>query len=478
VFSRLRLVEPFLRRALRGPCRVPPGGPVLIAVSGGADSTALLLGLASLARELRLEVRAAHLHHGLRGREADADLRFVADLCGRLGVPLTSARWNTRLRMQRRGLSGQAGLRVLRAEFLAGTARQTGAAVIATAHTADDQLETLLLRLLRGSGLKGLGAMSARRGVWIRPLLEVPRATIEADLRAHGVPWREDASNHDRRYARSRVRHDVIPALVGALGPHAGPAADARARLVSRTVSGLRELRSARRVLDRLAIRLRSRGVGIQAGEIELDTAAWRTYPHAIRRNLLGRLWTRMEAARGLTQGQAQAVLALLDTRRGGAVVSLPGGWVARRDRASVRLQHSRPSPKLDKSLSVPVAVPGEVAWEGVRVGARWLSGPRARARLQTGTLEGELFAADGIRGSLELRSASAHDVFVPFGHRRGRPLGRFLAHQRVPLAGREHPLVLADEGGILWLVGVRRAARAPITSSTRRALWIRTERS
>ena len=106
--------------------------------------------------DLGLRLHAAHLHHGLRGAEADADLEFVRALCERLGVPLTAARWDTRARLRRRGLSGQAGLRTLRREFLLAAARRAGAHAIVTAHTADDQLETLLMRLARGAGLSGL----------------------------------------------------------------------------------------------------------------------------------------------------------------------------------------------------------------------------------------------------------------------------------------------------------------------------------
>ncbi len=115
---RLRRIEPVLRRALGGPCALPPGSRLLVAVSGGADSVALLLGLRNLAREFSLSLDAAHLNHGLRGREADRDLDFVRGLCARLGVPLQAARWDCRARLRRRGLSGEAGLRALRREFL------------------------------------------------------------------------------------------------------------------------------------------------------------------------------------------------------------------------------------------------------------------------------------------------------------------------------------------------------------------------
>ena len=162
---RLRRLEPVLRRALRGPCRLPAGSTLLVAVSGGADSTALLVALASLARESGLVIRAGHLHHGLRGAEADSDLVHVRELCERLQIPLAAARWDCTARMRRRGLRGEAGLRVLRREFLLAAARRTGASAIATAHTADDQLETLLMRLARGTGFTGMAGMRAPRRV-------------------------------------------------------------------------------------------------------------------------------------------------------------------------------------------------------------------------------------------------------------------------------------------------------------------------
>src|SRR5262245_19480690 len=215
---RLRRLEPVLRRALRGPCRLPAGSTLLVAVSGGADSTALLVALASVAREFSLTLRAAHLHHGLRGADADGDLAHVRALCGRLAVPLKAARWDCAARMRRRGTSGEAGLRALRREFLLTAMRRAGATAIATAHTADDQLETPRLRLSRGSGLTGLAGMRARHGVWLKPLLLATRADVERDLAQHGLSWCEDASNASPAFTRNRIRHAVIPALLDALG--------------------------------------------------------------------------------------------------------------------------------------------------------------------------------------------------------------------------------------------------------------------
>jgi tRNA(Ile)-lysidine synthase len=327
---RLRRIEPVLRHALRGPCLLPPGSRLLVAVSGGADSTALLVALASVAREFGLSLAAAHLHHGLRGREADADLEHVRGLCRRLGVPLEAARWDTRSRMRREGLSGEGGLRTLRRRFLAAARARAGAAAIATAHTADDQLETLLMRLARGTGLAGLGGMRPRRGAWLKPLLGATREDITRDLRGAGVSWREDASNRERDAFRNRVRLDVVPALAAALSPGAGPAA--RAGLARRAEAAAAEARDARRVVERLAGRTRAR-----AGT-RMDTGVLARAPRAVRLAALRRWWADRTGGRdGLTRPHREMLLRLV-AGHGDGEVGLPGGWTARRRSGSLAL--------------------------------------------------------------------------------------------------------------------------------------------
>ncbi len=337
---RARRLEPVLRRALRGPCALPPGNRLLVAVSGGADSVALLVGLRGVAAEFGLALHAAHLHHGLRGAEADADLEFVRALCTRLGVPLAAARWDTRARMKRRGLSGENGLRILRREFLRAAAARANAAAIATAHTADDQLETVLLRLLRGAGLPGLGGMGARRGVWLKPLLEATRADVEADLGALGQPWREDATNREPLFARNRIRHDAIPALLRALDPGLDPAR-ARAALARRVTAAAREARDAGRAL-RMWIHGRARAWRVRRDAIELDSAAVRFYPVAARRTVLREVWKRLApAGPGLTHRHLAALTSQIAASRTGWRVALPGGVCAASDRGMVRFERS-----------------------------------------------------------------------------------------------------------------------------------------
>lgn len=344
--KRLRRVEPVLRRALSGDCALPAGSRILVAVSGGADSLALLLGLQRVAHEFGLELTAAHLHHGLRGSDADGDLRFVRAMCRRLGVPCEAARWDARRRMARRGLTGQAGLRTLRREFLQDAAEHAGAVAIATAHTADDQLETLLLRIGRGSGLTGLAGIRPRQGLFIRPLLEATRADVEADLRNAGQEWREDGSNASPHYTRNRIRHIAIPGLVAALHPGRDQAR-ARDGLARQAAQAARALREAGAALDRHWTRPLLLSAGrIQGQESTLDSRGVAPYPAAAQRMVLRRFWRRLsKSGTGLTHRHLDALCRLMAGGRRGGEVRLPDGWVAAREGHLLRFRRPEGRP-------------------------------------------------------------------------------------------------------------------------------------
>ena len=474
---RMRRLEPVLRRAFAGPCPVRRGDRVLVAVSGGADSVALLVALDALAPELGFSLHAAHLNHGLRGPEADQDQAFVSALCDRLGVPLAAARWDCRGRMRRRGLSGQAGLRTLRREFLTSMARRVGANRIATAHTADDQLETMLLRLARGTGLAGLAGMRPAHAVWIKPLLEATREEIEADLRAVAQPWREDRSNADPRYARSRVRDEVIPALARVASNAAagadGRASRARAGLARRAAAAARELGAAHRWIARESAAIAARVARVRNGEIVLDSGAVATYPSSVQRTVLRLLLQPPgHAGQHLTQRHLNALQSLIATTRGGSRVDLTEGWRAVRDRGHLLIRRAADAPR----PAGPSPVPDRGPWARGPVRGRWLTGATARDRLRSRAEGDEFFAGEAIAGGLQLRPARPDEWFMPFGGRRPRRLGDFLGGQPVTRALKARPMVLADAEGILWVVGVRRSARAPLTATTRRALWVHAE--
>ena len=299
---------------------LPRGSTLLVAVSGGADSTALLAGLRSVAHEFDLALHAAHLHHGVRGKAADADARAVAALCAGLGVPLVAARVRA-ARLAGGRTPSEDTLRRFRRRFLLGAARRAGAAAIATAHTADDQLETVLFRLARGAGLRGLGGMRPRAGRWVKPLLEATREDVEHDLGRAGLAWRRDETNAALVYTRNRIRQEVVPALAAATGR-------TRSALARRAAQAAGEVRSVEKsLLRRVRVRL-PRFSRIEGGVLRLDPGGLAPYPSPVRRIALQLLWSRASGRTdGLTHRHLDALVKLVDGGTKRAEVRLPGGW-------------------------------------------------------------------------------------------------------------------------------------------------------
>ena len=201
--------------------RFPPlgGKRVLVAASGGADSTALALAL----RELGARIVLAHVHHGIRGRAADADARFVAALEKKLDAPFVLGKFDVPAAARQTGESLEMAARRLRRDFLVATAKRRKIRYVATGHTADDQAETVLLRIARGTSIAGLAGIPhvARQAgvVFLRPLRDATRAQVVAFLKSRRQPWREDASNAADFALRNRVRHELLPLLEKRLNP-------------------------------------------------------------------------------------------------------------------------------------------------------------------------------------------------------------------------------------------------------------------
>ena len=195
------------------------GKRVLVAASGGADSTALALALKTLGCGIAL----AHVHHGIRGKSADADARFVRALAKKLGAPFFLGTFDVPAEAKRRGESLEMAARRVRRDFLAATARREKIRWVATGHTADDQAETVLMRIARGTSITGLAGIPyvARQGGvrFIRPLRDATRGQIVNYLKSRRQTWREDESNAEDFALRNRVRHEILPLLEKRLNP-------------------------------------------------------------------------------------------------------------------------------------------------------------------------------------------------------------------------------------------------------------------
>lgn len=416
---------------------VQNGQTVAAALSGGMDSVCLLHLLLRLQPEFGYRLTAVHVHHGLR-KEADSDEAFCRALCSRWQIPLQVYRVDVSSRVKETGESVEEAARILRYRVLA----QQGADRIALAHHQQDQAETVLLHLLRGSGLTGLCGMQAVRLPYIRPLLYAEKEQIRAYIQEHRLLHVEDASNADTAFRRNRIRHELLPMLQQAYNPEI-------VRALAQTAQRLQEEEAY----------LQSRTPELPEGGLP---ASWvMQYPVNIQKRLLRR-WLARE---GLKQDVQQVHLEqLLDLLQGptGRRISLPKGLTVE---------------KSYDILNICKSIPNDTAQLGGD--CFWMERiPIAQARQQwngreqvPALPEEKWLSADGL-GEPVWRTRQPGDYIVAAGGR--KKLKEFLIDEKVPRALRGQIPLLADGSHVLWVYGYRISDGARITENTQQVLHVR----
>lgn len=445
-----------VRRYCRQHALLSPG-PLVVAVSGGADSVCLLHLLRHMAPEFGATLHVAHFNHALRGEEAAADARLVAALADRLGLPASFGGGDVAAAARAHRQSLEAAAHDMRWAFLEAVRRRTGATAITTGHTADDQAETVLMHLLRGSGLRGLAGMAPRYGTARRPLLALGHTDCLTWCREHGVVWREDASNAEPWCRRNSVRLDVLPvlrrynpAIVETLTGTAESVQVDLAYLDNQTGAALAQL--TRRV-----------GHGVS----HLDLAGYQALPESLRRHLL-LAWLGEQAERV----HLQAVDTLLREGTTGDAVAVPGRrQVVKQYADAVLSAQASPSPLPEVVLAVPGTTVA-LAW-GWRVAVAYAYGAASTATPRTGRGWTVDLDADAVQLPLVLRSRRPGDRMPLLGMAGSKKLQDILVDAKVPRRERDHVGVLAAANGIVWLIGHRVAAGALAGPTSGRVLRV-----
>lgn len=433
----------------RDPGLIPSGGTVLVALSGGSDSTGLLhllLGQCGLGPELY----AAHFDHGLRPDSA-ADASRVARAAERAGVPCAIGRAES-------PLSSQADFREARYRFLEREARRVGASRIALAHQRDDQIETLLLRLMRGTGLRGLTGIPVRRGSIVRPLLGFSRTEIRRYLQARGIRWSVDPANRDSKYSRARVRHEVLPALKAVRADLDVEFVLLNLAMDAATTDRAMDERAARQ-LERLRTPSAGRG-GVQIA---------RPRPQDYDRAELGRI-LRL-AARGMgfrlgRRGTRAGVAFISEGSSGGAVDLADGLRVSREyDRITIGPPPSS-EPDVPLVISDPAPGVGAASVGGVRVSVEW-----GREGVESERELGARIPLSVADFPLVLRGPRPGDRIRT--HAGTRKLKKLLNERRVPKSARGRvPVLVTATGSVVWVAG-HAVARARTADREERKLPI-----
>ena len=453
-------------RTLRTHQMVPRGGRVLVALSGGADSVALLHILRELEAAAEVVVAGvAHFNHQLRGDAADADERFCRELAAGLGIPIEVASADVRAiaRTARRSIEDAA--RTARYAFFEAAADRLAADAIAVGHSLDDQAETFLLRLIRGAGARGLGGIRPRVGRVIRPLLEISRDDLRAYAAERRLAFREDASNEDVSIPRNRVRHRLMP-LLRECSPGVADALAREAELA----------RTDEDFLGRAAIDFAASVVLVSRRGIEVDAGAVAGAHPAIASRVVREALEKAAPGRFFGHDHLRAVVAL--AQGAGAEVSVPGLTV-RRVGGRMLFAAAEPADRpFSNSFCVPLSIPGEVALPRWRVSAEAIAGLeqpgalRARNRLVA-------VAAAPLKLPLAVRSRQPGDRFRPLGMQgRARKLQDFLVDRKVARNERDTlPLVVDSDDRIVWVVGQSVAEDFRVTGPSQGVILLKARR-
>ena len=459
----------FLRQAQDDGGRVT----LVVAASGGPDSTALLRSLHRLQDEHRLMLHVAHLNHDFRGAEADHDAAFVQRLADGLGLPCSIDKEDPIAYQRERGISSfEQAAREMRYAFLSVVASTVGAVAVALGHTADDQAETVLLHLLRGSGLHGLRGM-AEVAEWpwpdprpgpllFRPLLGATKADTTAYCRELGQLYREDSGNYMWRFTRNKVRLDLMPKLAREYNPRVREALTRISRVATDEVDYI-ESELSRHWPD----------IALELGDsVSLSISGLSALHPALQRLALRRAYTRITSdARGLAESHLEAMLSLLRRQRSGLAMDLPRGVRASRNENAYIL--SRPAgalqpPRLGGEHAIVLPrTPGEgtETTVGGWLVSLWVVEPGQPASSLCPEGETRQFSAllyrDALGGVATVRTRRPGDRFQPSGMTGTKKLQDFFIDAKVPRERRDSIPLLVCERGIAWVVGHRVAGWA-----------------
>ena len=461
-------VEAFIRKYHM----IEEGDRVVAGVSGGADSVCLLFMLCALRERMKFQILVCHVNHGLRGAEADSDEKYVEELCGKLGVPCRIFRENVELTARKRKQSLEEAGRMVRREAFEAMCREYGGTKIATAHHQDDNAETMLLNLARGTGLNGLCGIRPVRERWIRPLLCLGRAEIEKWLESRKIGFCRDATNEEDEYTRNRIRHHIIPAL--------------EQQVNMGTVRHLNELSAQlQEVWDFIreqtmeawdaCVSVKEDAAGRPT--VRIDGRRFQETAPAVRKFLAAECIREAAGAQQDIEAVHIDALAALFKKQTGKSLNLPYRVKAQRTYSGVELFQEEKASENAGTDEVELRIPGETRLPGtnkkilctVSAAGGDFSAEEIPQKSYT-----KCFDYDIIKYSLSARFRRPGDYLTVDRKGSRQKLKSYFINEKVPREERDRMLLIADGDHIVWIPGMRMSSAYQIGSKTKRILKIK----
>jgi len=455
-------VEERVRRVIRDEGLMEPGERVLVGASGGVDSSALLFLLHRIRKDMAIDLGAAHVNHGLRGEESERDEAFVRKLADDLSVPCHVMRADVRAYSRERGVSIQHAGRELRYQYFADLCGTHGYGKIAIAHNRDDQVETFLLRVLKGSGLNGLGSIPVRRDRIIRPFLTIGRSDIEAYVQRLSIPFVEDSSNQKDVYERNFLRMRVVP-LLSRLNP----------KFREKILLLISDIAAVDRLFDGEAERFLEGERCLGGGACACGVEALKTLQPEVRFRAISRMLSGLEPRFIALREHVLLVEKSLFSAKPNNMVFLPHGIKAKRVYGNLTFTREEPlTPiaetfelRLGRNVISPLGITLDISLSDSRPdtfpsgrGTSYFDGDRA--------------------SSLTLRTFREGDRFVPLGMDREVKVKDYFISRKIPRESRRSIPILLAGRDIIWVVGERMDDRYKLAEGTKRVLKVMIEPS
>ena len=453
-------VEEAVRRVIRDERLIEPGETVLVGVSGGVDSSTLLFLLDRIAKDMAFGLGVAHVNHGLRGDEAARDEEFVRLLAQRLSIPCHVMRADVRAYSRKQGVSIQHGGRELRYRYFADLCDAHGYGKIAIAHHRDDQVETFLLRVIKGSGLNGLGSIPIKRDRIVRPLLYSFRSEIEAYARRLSIPFIEDSSNLKETYERNFLRMEIVP-LLSRLNP----------RFREKILLLISDIASVDRLFDGKAEEFLEKEGSFRAEAVRASVEGLKSLHPEARFRVVSRMLSRLEPRFIALREHVRLVEKSLFSERPNNAVILPHGIRAKRVYGDLIITRKKPPGEEMETFDIGAgrnAIPslGVVLDVSFSVESP-PSFPEGRAVA--------FFDADRVSG-LTMRTFRRGDRFMPLGLDREVKVKDFFIARKMPAERRQRVPLLLSGKDIIWVVGERMDERYKLGAGTRRVMRVSVE--
>lgn len=443
---------------------LPSEGLVLAAVSGGPDSMALLSILNDLSRELKFRLAAAHLDHGIRDTGGQ-ERKLVEDFAKHLGVPVYSGAADVPGQAAKTGDSLEEAARKARYEFLSTVADEIKASRIATGHTKDDQTETVLMRILRGTGIRGLAGIPKRRGRIVRPLLCLGRNQTRSYCEERGILFAIDPTNDDTRILRNRIRLDLLPLL----GSYNNKVEENVLRLAGNAQDVIACVRAKTNPLVEQNLRQ------VSAHEWILNVARVAPLDDTSIVVLFGDVFAESLGC-DMDFGHVhyeELVRLVRDSRGSGKALSIPGLTIKREYENLIITKPARSAVAKSVHEHAMLTFPGETRAAGLLVKTEILAPEGSPLPSLKATRQTAYFALDRLKLPLVLRSPKSGDRIQPFGMSGTKKLSDIFVDKKIPGRERAKARVVADADKILWVVGVATDEHARVTTETGRVVKI-----